>query len=391
MRQGPGQVTPRDERDLLAAVHDAEAGGPPCVVLDPRTPPGRRRAVEAAAHRAVRAGRLGAGDLVLLTSGSTGAPRGVVRSAASWLASDPHLTALLELTDRDVVHLPGPLASSLYLHGARHAARVGARVLLRDDDATTATVVHTVPGGLADVLDRHRAGGLPALRCVVVAGDRLPGALAEAVVAAGLRLVQYYGAAELSFVACRVGAGRALTPFPQVSVDVRDGVLWARSAYLARGYLDPTDPGPLRTDPAGWASVGDLARTDPDGLVVLGRGDAAVTTAGHTVVVEDVESALRPVAGVDDVAVVGVPHPRHGHVLVAVVAGAADPGALRAAARTLSPPQRPVRYVPVTALPRTGSGKVDRAAARDLATRHLTAAGHLATGHLGTGHRAHPD
>ena len=45
---------------------------------------------------------------------------------------------------------------------------------------------------------------------------------------------------------------------------------------------------------------------------MLGRGSAAVTTGGHTVLVEDVEAALAGLPGVLDVAVIGQPHPRFG-------------------------------------------------------------------------------
>ena len=73
-------------------------------------------------------------------------------------------------------------------------------------------------------------------------------------------MVEYYGAAELSFVAWRDRSG-PLRAFPGVETDLRDGLLWARSPYLAKGYLSARADRPLRRDSHGWATVGDLAQT----------------------------------------------------------------------------------------------------------------------------------
>jgi acyl-CoA synthetase (AMP-forming)/AMP-acid ligase II len=113
-------------------------------------------------------------------------------------------------------------------------------------------------------------------------------------------------------------------------------------------------------DADGWCTVGDLARTVPGGFEVLGRGATAVTTGGHTVVVEEVERVLLGVPGVTDVGVVGLPHQRLGAALVAVVVGDVDDETLRAAVRGLPVPSRPLRHLRAAAVPRTGGGKLRR-------------------------------
>ena len=173
-------------------------------------------------------------------------------------------------------------------------------------------------------------GALPRLRVAVVAGAALPAALRRRVQALGWRLVEYYGAAELSFVAWRADSV-SYQPFPGVEIDLRGGEIWARSAYLGERYLDPADDGPLRRD-GDWATVGDAGRLDDEGLQVLGRGDAAVTTGGRTVIVEEVEGVIRDastLAGqLTDVVVTGIPHPLLGELLVAVVAVSGSASAL---------------------------------------------------------------
>jgi long-chain acyl-CoA synthetase len=361
----------REQPLLFAAVSLAMRARTAFAVLDPTWPQPFREMATDQVSTAFQGGELGNGHMVVFSSGSTGRPRGVLRTVESWQASVPSLSSITGITGQDQVWVPGALWSSLFLYGAFHAAAVGAQVILRDDDPTSATALHAVPSQLAGLLDRAAAGGLPHLRRVVVAGDRLSAALRQRCEEAGWRVVEYYGAAELSFVAWRADDG-PLRAFPGVEIELREGVVWARSPYLAVGYLAPGADGPFRRDPLGWATVGDLARMKPSvtgGLEVLGRGDAVVTTGGHTVVVEEVEKLLRLVPGVDDVAVLGVPHPRFGQILTAVVVGPAADASLRGAVATMPRPCRPRRWLRAEALPLTSTGKVRRGALPDLVAR----------------------
>lgn len=304
-----------------------------------------------------------------LTSGSTGRPRAVVRTRASWTGSFPHLSALAGIGPDDVVLVPGPLVSSLYSFAAVHALATGATVVLPGRRATgvppgrlhRATVVHVVPHLLPAVLDALADSGGPP-RTAVVGGAALPPEARDAAARAGVRVVSYYGATEMSFVAVDAD-GTGLRPFPEVEIQVRDGEVWARSPWLAQGYLAGA-AGPLKTDGAGWMSVGDRAEPYLPGepLRLRGRGDGAIQTGGATVVPEDVEAVLRGVPGVTDVVVVGSPHPLLGSVVTAVLEGSPPPrAALEAVAREgLDPAQRPRRWYAMGDLPRTPTGKPAR-------------------------------
>ncbi|MQA81548.1 MAG: AMP-binding protein [Streptosporangiales bacterium] len=312
----------------------------------------------------------GDGDLAVLTSGSTGRPRAVLRSWTSWSDSFPAFTDLTGIGARDVVLVPGPLSSSLFLFAAVHALGCGADVLAtsRWHPATAvsaldrATAVHVTPSMLATLLDRAPAS--LAGRVVVCAGAGLPATTAARTRAAGARLTHYYGAAELSFVAAGTHEGD-LRPFPGVAIDVRADEIWVRSRYVASGYLGAA--GQLRTRPGGWASVGDRGRLHPDGrLSVHGRGDRFVLTGGASVAAEEVEAALRTVLPGTEVAVLGLPHPDLGEVVTVVVedGGAVRPD--RARLRDLlDPAHLPRRWLVVDRLPRTANGKVAQARLRD--------------------------
>jgi acyl-coenzyme A synthetase/AMP-(fatty) acid ligase len=357
--------------ELLGHLLDVDRCAP-LAVLDPTWPAPLRRQAEADLAAAAQADRLGDGDLVVFTSGSGGRPRGVVRTAASWRASLPALTEITGISPADVVWLPGPLTSSLSLYGAYHAAWLGARVVtgplarLDPADARAVTAAHVVPTLLAQLLAAPgRADRLPGLRTVVAAGEPLLEPLWHSAREVRWRLVEYYGAAELSFVGTRSQPG-PLRAFPGADVRVRDGVVQVRSPFVARGYLAPDDDGPLVRE-GGWASVGDRGSPVDGGFVVHGRGTGAVTTGGHTVLAEEVEAVLAGVRGVQHVVVVGLPDARLGQLLAAVVVPGA-PGLLerlRAAARALPTPARPTRWLAAERLPLTPSGKVSRAQVAD--------------------------
>lgn len=314
-------------------------------------------------------------ELAILTSGSSGpaaTPRVVARTSASWLASAAPLAELTGLTAADRIAVTGPLHLSMHLYGVLHALWLGASA---GDALHGATAMHATPTRLSRLLDDRE---LP--NHAIVAGATMSASLRSRASARGIRVTEYYGAAELSFVLA--GCDGPLQPFPGVEVDLRPDAagdeLWARSPYLALGVLGA---GMLRRADDGFATVGDLAERRPDGsLRVLGRGDAAITTAGATVLAEPLEACIGALPGVEAAAVLGEPHELLGERIIAVIelAEGIDLADVIAAARAeLADAELPRRWF-VGPVPRTDSGKVARGRLRD----------ELAAGSLGSGHPA---
>jgi long-chain acyl-CoA synthetase len=383
-------------RTLFDQVGAVRSAGDVPLVADDRAPERQWEALRAAAEVAVPHPDAA---WATLTSGSSGAPRIVQRSAASWSEAFAAVAALLsgeepgdaepsgaepsdaepsdaEPSDAEpgaAVALPAPPASSLTLFSLAHALGGGPRPILprghvlTADDAVEATAFHGTPHALRALLD---AGAPPRLRAALVGGSHLDPALRERAEAAGIRVAAYYGAAELSFVAVDIGDG--LRAFPGVELDVRDGELWVRSPFVALGYLETTGApaapaaGPLRRD-GEWASVGDRAELTDGRLRLLGRADDAILSASATVVPEEVESILRGVPGVRDAVVFALPRERVGALVAAIIEP--EDGALptlsvlrEAADERLAPAHRPRRWF-AAPLPRTASGKPARAEA----------------------------
>lgn len=347
---GPADVLAVSDTDpltTLIACYAALVAGRPVLISDPERPLPPVTALPAGA------------ELLLTTSGSTGRPRVIARTWQSWRVSFPPLTEITGIDGDDSVALTGPLHGSMHLLAALHTLWVGATLT---DDIAAATVLQCVPAVL-DTLLRDDEGAAPSVRLAVIGGAPLTTGLADRARAAGIELVEYYGAAELSFVAAR-RYRRPMAPFPGVEVQSRDGVIWARSPYLSLGYAGP--PGALRVDDDGFASVGDLGAFVGESLAVRGRGDAAITTSGATVLAEDIEASLLELPGVRAVAVVGLPHERLGEIVAAVME--VDPGTKGAQLRTearsrLQSAALPRRWY-VATLPRTSAGKIARATIR---------------------------
>jgi len=151
--------------------------------------------------------------------------------------------------------------------------------------------------------------------------------------------------------------------------------LWVRSPSLMLGYLgDPALRSSATAEPP-WFMTNDRAIIHPDGRVqILGRTDHLLITGGENVDPEWVEQILGEHPWVQEVAVCGLPDPRWGERLVALVVPSADApmdrltSDLQSFGRQHLPPFALFKELRVVArLPRLGIGKLDRTAALAMA------------------------
>lgn len=290
--------------------------------------------------------------IVLRSSGTTHQPRLVLRTTASWTDSFDAVSSLSGMSAASCVWIPGPVTATMNLFARVHADALGAGLV---DEPVNATHAVLTPLALSRALDHDLLG---AGQVVVSSGDGVTRALVARARERGVVLHHYYGASELSFVAWSQ-PDEPLVPFPDVECVVVDGCIWARSPYLSEGYAPGSPPGPFVRRDDGFASVQDRGELRNGALVVHGRGDLAITTAGVTVDVADVEQQLRA-AATGTVLVVGVPDERLGAIVVGVLTEADDLPAVRARARALDPAHRPHRWHVLPEIPVTAAGKPDR-------------------------------
>jgi amino acid adenylation domain-containing protein len=350
---------------------------------------------------------------LVYTSGSTGAPKGVVVAHGQAAA---HCAAAVEafgLTADDVVLHFASASFDVSIEQLLPPLSVGARVVVRGDDvpspaevaalvrAQGLTVVNP-PTGLWEQLVRD-PGCLAALRAtrLVIAGGDVMHASAVRAWDEGegpARLLNAYGPTEAVITAAawevpagfageRVPVGRPL-PGRRLYVVGEDGrpvppgapgELCIGGSLLARGYQGRDEAtgerfvaDPFRGEPgARMYRTGDLARWRPDGtLEFLGRADGQVKVRGFRVELGEVEAALRAHPAVREAAAALRPDAAGTPVLAAwaVPADGAtiDAAALRSFLGTRLPAHAvPTAFAVVGALPLTPNGKVDRAALPD--------------------------
>ena len=115
------------------------------------------------------------------------------------------------------------------------------------------------------------------------------------------------------------------------------------------------------------AVPGDYATVEADGsITLLGRGSVSINTGGEKVFPEEVEEAIKTCTGVQDAVVVGVPDPRLGQVVAALVAGTTSDEAIKAHVRDKLAGYKVPRHVMIAgSVERAATGKADYAAVRE--------------------------
>lgn len=315
-----------------------------------------------------------AGDVPLfetLTSGSTGAPRRILRTQASWLANFA-ASERLGIGPGARVAVLGRLMQSLALYGAVEGMHLGAEVhlfdLLRPDRQRQALVDRRITHLYATPAQLRLLGSgvCPDLRLVLVGGSKLDPALRGTlqVMAPNALLREFYGAAETSFVTLADDAtpdGSVGRAYPGVEIAVEDGAVWVKSPYLFIGYA--SDPGSARWRD-GWLSVGEVGRLEGLYLYLQGRAGRMVTIADQNVFPEEIEGFLAATLGVRQAAVVPVADAQRGKVLVAFLQGdpLAEAGILAALRAELGPLKAPKRLIWLKEWPTLPSGKTNLAA-----------------------------
>ncbi len=328
--------------------------------------------------------------VVVATSGSSGAPKGVLLGAAALLASASATHDRLGGPGRWLLALPAQHVAGVQVLVRSLVARTEPGVLDLTDGFTpegfaaaaraltgARRYAAIVPTQLVRLLDAG-SGGQGALAelarfdAVLVGGAATGGPVLERARAAGVRIVTTYGASETCGGCVYDGV-----PLDGVQVRLEGGTGRVRlgGPTLARGYRGGDPEGAFVADGDGrrWWRTADSGRWDDGRLQVLGRLDDAVLTGGATVMPAAVEAALLALPGVAEAVVVGVPDEEWGTRVVAAVvpaAGARGPSleAVRAhVAAAVAPYAAPRQLLVLEVLPLVGVGKPDRAAVARLA------------------------
>ncbi|MBF6179468.1 AMP-binding protein [Nocardia otitidiscaviarum] len=345
-------------------------------------------------------GRVRPGRIVILTSGTTGAPKGVPRRPSVRSFLGPGLSALYRLGLRSgttiVVGIPlfhgfglAVLALGLLLGGTLVLRRgFDPEAALAATAARRADAWAVVPVMLRRVLDlptevreRYDTSSLAAVLCG--AAPLTPALAHRFMDDFGEVLCNGYGSSEIGIAALatpaelRAAPGTVGRPVAGTAVAVLDtagrpvpagrtGRICVGGAQGFSGYSSGHD----KQRVAGLIDSGDLGRFDAAGrLFVVGRSDDMIVSGGENVYPQVVENVLAAHPDVSDVAVMGVDDEEYGQRLVAYVVAATGSSPSVTRLREYLYPnvsrfERPRDIMITGEIPRNAAGKIDRAALR---------------------------
>ena len=289
------------------------------------------------------------GRTVILTSGTTGAPKGARVRRAENLEPLAWFLKRVPIDAGSVCMVPAPL---FHAHGLGQfiiASAAGCTIVLPrrfDPSATLAAierhrvrVLAVVPTMLKRIMEldpavraRHDTASL---RVVVCSGSALDGGLAGAFMEEfGPVLYNLYGSTEIAWATIadpddlRAAPGTVGRPPPHTRIEILDddgrplpvgrtGHIFVAHEMLFEGY---TDPEQSRLTIDGMMSPGDLGHLDASGrLFVDSRVDDMIISGGENVYPGQVEEVLRGHPDIDEAVVMGVDDERFGQRLVAYV------------------------------------------------------------------------
>jgi amino acid adenylation domain-containing protein len=351
---------------------------------------------------------------ILYTSGSTGAPKGVVHTHRSGLAFTLWIQERFGVVSDDVFSSHAPFHFDLSISDLYASLGAGASVrmissgegmlapyLTRMIEEWGITVWYSVPSILAAMVNLGdlEKRVLPKLRSVFFAGEVFPTAQLRRLRRAlpGVRLVNLFGPTETNVCTyyelpgdipdertAPIPIGRACEHLETFVIDDEgneaasgtEGMLWVKGANLMEGYWnDPARTAAcLMPDPRGRAGVayrtGDRVRENPDGdYEFLGRSDEMVKVRGYRVELGEIESVLASHPQVLEAVALTLPETGGGNRIVAAVVQRDGQSLEEGALRQFSMQYLPIYMVPEriaarSVIPRTSTGKADRSALR---------------------------
>lgn len=337
---------------------------------------------------------------ILFTSGTTGRPKGAMLTHGNLVSNVASLFDIWVFSADDVILHVLPLFHAHGLFVALHLGLYSAatvRMLPRFDaeavlaELPLASVFMGVPTFYTRLLDRPGfTRELAGPRRLFISGSAplLPSVFAAFEARTGHRILERYGMTEALMITSnpyeqggRI-AGTVGYPLPGVSLRVvgagrtelapgEIGEIEIKGPNLCRGYWRRPEATAESFLADGYFLTGDTGFKDAEGRVTIsGRSKDLIISGGYNVYPAEIEVLLAEVAGVQDVAVFGVPHPDFGEAVMAAITldgSAFDRSAIEAViAERLARFKQPKAVHVLDEFPRNAMGKIVKAKLREM-------------------------
>jgi fatty-acyl-CoA synthase len=261
-------------------------------------------------------------------------------------------------------------------------------------EAERVALTIAVPTMLIAMLEAHarQPRETSSLRVVMSGGSMVPPDLvARLQEAFGCRFAIIYGQTETSpgITQTRLTDGwieqteTIGQPYPNTEVSIRDGAdnrvveigavgeICVRGYCNMLGYNDNPEATAKAIDADGWLHTGDLGSMDARGYVrITGRLKEMIIRGGENLFPAEIENVLVTHPDVAEVAVIGVPDPHWGEVVIAFLRPCEGmqldvANLVQHVRRDLAAQKTPARWIVLDAFPLTGSGKIQKFVLRD--------------------------
>ncbi|MBS7698554.1 MULTISPECIES: AMP-binding protein [unclassified Chelatococcus] len=308
--------------------------------------------------------------MICYTTGSTGLPKGAIYPHAKMMESMAAIALSEGAVPDDVWFHAMPAAGIPIMHLLRNVFHGSKCAILGEWNAERAltliekercSITVLVPTMLSDLL---ASGLIPRFDCSSLrqlgygSSTLPPSTLRDAMKAFGCSFLQMYGSTELMGMAmmmtasdhemalksghpCLASAGRPLFYVETKIVDDdgqevpvgNDGELLIKTDYVTPGYWNQ-NLNYVETVRDGWLHTGDIAMRDADGFIYMkDRAKFRIKSGGYNIFPTEIENCLAEHPAISEVAVFGVPDPKWGDRIVAVVSllpgQSAEPDAFR--------------------------------------------------------------
>ncbi|HHU6750305.1 TPA: AMP-binding protein [Staphylococcus pseudintermedius] len=310
------------------------------------------------------------------TSGTTGLPKGFMRDLPSWIASFEANDILLDSSVQTYMAL-GPYAHSLTLYVLIYALWNGKTFIGQDRyhmakglsyiaELQQTCALFLVPTMVYDGI--HLGQNSQWIRHIFISGDKLPPSRHTQLqtVFPESTIDEFFGTSEASFISVNRNQTAPLDSvgylFPNVTVTLRErddagiGQLFVKSPMTFSGYLGEDAVNE-------WIATGDYARIENDVLYLKGRVQDRLIIGGKNVYPVVIEQHLKQRSEIVDVVIVRRPHDKLGELAIALYVGSKqlDAQAVRHwLSSRVSRYEIPSKFIRVSSLPYTVSGKVSR-------------------------------
>jgi len=334
--------------------------------------------------------------VILFTSGSEGAPKGVVLSHRNILANAGQALARIDVNAADKVFNALPVFHSFGLTGGLmlpllagiptylYPSPLHYRIVPELVYQTNATILFGTDTFLAGYARSAHSYDFRSLRLVIAGAEAVKASTRETYHRRfGLRTLEGYGVTETAPVlalntpiANKPGTVGRLSPLMKARLEPVAGVpdggrLFVSGPNVMLGYLRAERPGVLEPTPGGWHDTGDIVSIDAEGFITIkGRVKRFAKIAGEMVSLTVVETLANAAWPASDHAAVSIPDGRKGERLVLLTTepnAAREPLAREARVKGVTELCVPAAFLPVERLPMLGTGKIDYVSAAEMA------------------------